>query len=1175
MKITTKDILEYLPYYPDIEEEDFSYQISQLQEMDELKLKSKEDIPNYKGQPLFSQELQKRFFSKHTRNQSMLVVHKPGTGKSCVADFIIENLKTPDRKPALVLVSNKDLVMAFKNEIVNRCTSGVYDVELTKEEKEGKTEEEIKKIKKKKMKQQLNETYNIGTRSSILKGIEKKSPEDIKKMYSHREIIVDEVHHFSPDGKGSEETKQYEKLHKLLHSVEDCRILLLSGTPIWDKGNEIAPIMNLILPINEELPVGTAFNNAFIKNNKLINEKKLLEVFKGRVTFLRAMTDNKREEIGITKPWMTHMKIFPVVMGDFQQEVYDKLCEKEEKERLKEGENYESWSINEINDFMDKINKGKIKKIVEGGIEFEVYTGKKKIKALSKKPTQKGIKEQEKAKEDAIKFIRRMTAPSGLRRNLLDASCFAFPMFKDGEIVPEGSYGTKGYEANIEKDTKKKFTTTTYKYKYPEVLYAITDNLPDYSSKLSFIADYIRNNPKEVIFVYDEYVTGGGGLINYGLVLEALKDENGRKEFRWAKNASQIQNSPKDMITFVTISSEDGMIREPKEIAKTLEIISSKENIYGDKCRVIFGSSKIAEGLTLKNVRVFISNIPHWNRSETDQANARIDRVGSLSNFENEEDRYIKTFLLASVRKYTEQDNKEPFTSTISFPEGEEMSQKETVDIDVFKIAEAKDIINSQLYRLMKRGAWDCALTYERNVLTSDIPGSRECDYGECNYVCDGYPEKLIDKNTNVWKYKIEKLQTQNYKKYYLKNNIDVMTDVVVNIMRKNPNILLSNLLDEIECKNYDNMNTVQAKTKCWIGEIVYEVIKLFKIHFTLRFDDIVKLIPSVETHQNTLLVILGRLIETHTPISNRYGFWSYLDEENNIFFLKESPLDETLMTAFYAQYPVISSITNLEDLNEISQLQDDTRLIQKECSRFENVSELINKLSYRSKITLFEDTYIKDPKLANKLFPGVEKIVNGLVFHELYDIEPKGLEYGVTSRSINPSGLRRVFEDEEWRYVKPGPEEEKIIEFLKTEKVEKVSLKDIDEKRAKELGYSGIEKPTGFFIKKGETGYTGKNITSWKSEELYDLLWHIKFYPEEKSTIESILKSKPTKKELINTITAQSYKELYGNDVNNLKEMDVNTLVKIIGVGKLSMTSLRNAIKKWFYKNNIVSVGK
>jgi len=1150
-------LLKHIPYYPTSDDPQLSYKIAQLEEFDELKLGPFESIPKRAGEPLFSQEIQRRHFSKYTKDDSSLIVHTMGTGKSCVADFIIENLKSPFKRPAIVIVSNKDLVLSFRQEIVTRCTSGVYDVDV--EVTPGMTQEEIKKKRRKKIKIALASTYEIGTRTSILEPLKDKTPEEIKAKYSNREIIIDEGHHYTTKSSDEEIPKHYDNLHKLTHNIENSRVFVLTGTPVWDKAEEVAPIMNIILPLDKQLPIESKFRKRFIKDGKVINDKELLDAFRGRVSFLRAMEDViARNEMGVSAPWFEHLKVYPVVMSDFQQQVYDELAASQASKKAAKGterspsgnEGYESWTDDELNTLVAEENLVK-----RGKIKAGEYTGAMLLKHLPSNATKKQEEAYKKARAALIVILRRLLMPSGLKRELLDAAAFVYPVMDGEEPTAEGTFGTEGFKANVVLEDKQKIKgfKASYKFKNKNTLQYIRDHLYECSAKLAFIADYAKTHRNEVIFVYDEYVTGGAGIINYSLVMDTLLNDEGNKAFHWIRNPKTLRSNANNQTRFITISSDPTTTNTSYDIADMIETVSSPENANGELCQIIFGSGKIAEGLTIKNVRTFIGNVPHWNESKLDQAQYRAYRVGALANIPNPKDRYLNIILLASVKKGKRK-------SEYVYPEDEKISPEETVDIDVYKLAEGKDVVNAQIYRLMKMGSWDCVLNYERNVLKQDKDGSRACNYQECNYVCDGYPEKMINKTSKVWKYNTKPILTHNYTSIYLKDNINATVDKIFNLTQKDPSISLSAVLDKLGCQGYKDVLTVASKTRCWIVGIVYALTELFRGHFILRLPEVIELIALEQDKEEALLMILNRIISMRLSLINKYGFKSYLDEEHGVFFLKESPNDKGVLSSFYSQFPMVCDHNSLETLQEVVQLEKAKSILEKDCKDF-------STLTYRSKIVIFEEAAIHHPEFANKIFPNQLKHTDeGLAFHQLYVIEPKGLEYNKLAKSLNITGARRILENGKWRYATPLEEQSLITVLGKEKEEEKTSLEGVDEVMAEKIGYIGIVSDGKFLIKKLQKQHKGKNVVSWNKEELYELIWLFDAFPPPST------EEKRSKQELIGILTSQkSYIGLYGNNMKNLEAMSLDKIRSIIGLTALSSGKLGEIIKAWLYKHNLV----
>ena len=126
--MSAKDIQKFLPEYPNVGEQNFSYKLAQKKEFYDLKLTSSEEAEKEKrGELLQSQKIIQRFISSHTPYNKLLLYHQPGTGKTCAASAVVENFAsipvgTMKRRPALILVKGDDLRRSLIREISEVCT---------------------------------------------------------------------------------------------------------------------------------------------------------------------------------------------------------------------------------------------------------------------------------------------------------------------------------------------------------------------------------------------------------------------------------------------------------------------------------------------------------------------------------------------------------------------------------------------------------------------------------------------------------------------------------------------------------------------------------------------------------------------------------------------------------------------------------------------------------------------------------------------------------------------------------------------------------------------------------------------------------------------------------------------------------------------------------------------
>lgn len=878
---------QFIPLYPERHDDTLTYDITGHREFSELKLESSENVPIGQGTPLISQSLQQRFFSPNTTFTEGLLFHGLGTGKTCTSSLIVENFKRTivdgeKRRPALVIVPNDSLINSYRTQVLEKCTREFeYQPMLTKQELDSGITI-TKKSRERRLRKEVSRSYEIVTLERFIKTIKNIGNDPvIISRYSDRVIIIDEAHHLriQPKGKNVVTRTMYDTIHGFLHTVQRCRKILLTGTPIWDKVEEIGSLMNLILPMDEQLPTGKKFAERYLKNGELINERELIEKIKGRVSYLRQMmTTAKRSNVGVRGAWTKYLTVYPDAMSDFQYDRY----------------------------------------------------------ANAKKETDEA---------DSLKLKER-------------DSCTC--------VFPDGSYGGTGFRKNIKLDGK------TWKYKDPGTKKMYKDDLQKYSAKFASILKIVEDNPNEVVFIYNSNVaSGASSAINLGLILQA-------HGWKWAKSSKSLGEK-----TFCIITGKEGTINTPAKIQDIVRRINSKENRYGKLCRIIIGSRKIAEGITLKNVRQMHIASPHWNIPSLAQALGRGFRVGSHNNLPKDE-RKVDIYYHVSLKSGTKRVGE-------GFPKSKGFSNEKTVDVYMYNIAETKERNNTLIYRLLKTASWDCALTYERNVLKSDESGSRDCDYQDCNYRCDGYPQDKIDESGDVWKYEMKGDPLQiTYNLYYSSKDIQY------------------------------TMN---------------EVKKVFKSYFALDFKMLKKLVLATsEPDEQRLLIACEHLINRREPISDRYGFDRYLKEDHDVYFLSDSfSRLVNYQSSVYVSAPLIAEKTALKDMSSERHLDRDIDIINAFCSNPQD-ADLIPNLSLESQIIVLESVWDKPQSTARtgvmkKLGKNVN-IVGDIPTHRMHAISRSGVKYNLGKEVIKADGKTRIFVDGIWRYATPK-EEKKLVKLL------------------------------------------------------------------------------------------------------------------------------------------------
>lgn len=835
------NIEDFLPKYPNINQskynvlnaydDNFNSNIYHKKEFYDNRLERIEKFPSERGILLKHQTTIARYLSSHTLYDKLLLVHSMGSGKTCSAIGAIEQIRMEKStiNGAIVVAKGQALLDNFAHELAFKCTAGQYIPDNYKKLTEG---QKIHRLRKKR-----EDFYTFKTMQKFSKEIKEKKDKQLLKEYSNKIIIIDEVHNLRIQPEKKQETLEvYKQFWRLLHLVENCKILLLSGTPMKDGPEEIASVMNLILPENEQLPFGMkgeAFLNEFMTEEKGVYKLQpnkisvLANKFKGRVSFLREMkSDVKVNYIGkrVNNSSLKHLIVEPVRMSSFQSRYYT-----------------EAYNID--------------------------------------RSGQKGIYNKSK-----------------------EASLF---------VYPNGSYGGEGFKKYITENIRKKtFDIQNKKGKQTKIFkkkYSMNDelrsklkgkndeetlqNIEKYSSKYAKIIRELLNRKKQCCFIYSSIVHGSGSIL-FSLLLQlfgyskANGNESG-KERRYA------------ILTGDTTSKT--------EIKKIQKRFNRADNMYGEYIQIIIGSKSVSEGLSFSHIRFETILTPHFNYSETAQALARGIRLGSHIDLIN-----------SGVTPVVD------IMQIVSIPRSNVLS----IDLYLYELSEDKDISIRQIIRIIMQAAFDCALNYFRNHITGK-DNERDCDYTTCEYECDGINMKAVQEGLQN-----DELDYSTYQLYYANPQNKKIYRRIEQKLRQNirldiPSIVkslstefteweivnaLQTLSEQKDIEEYDYRQFLKVYSRSAVRKIMKDVENLFKNHFSLELSEIKNYFSRYTDFE--VITALNTVINENIIIINRYGFPSYLKEDNNIYFLVNNlTIADNFFSLFYTEYPTVVTNKSFQDV--------------------------------------------------------------------------------------------------------------------------------------------------------------------------------------------------------------------------------------------------------------------
>jgi len=183
-----------------------------------------------------------QYISKRTPYNNLLLFYTVGTGKTCAAVSIAESILIGHNnfeEPPIIIILPRTLMQNFKDTIydlhkqnVNQCSENIYkfiDISSTTQ-----------------LNQLIAKRYNIMTYSGFVNYCEINTIEN-------KTIIIDEAHNLrNPDEIDDE--KDNKQLKKIYETVENAitngknnRLILMSGTPMFNEASEIKDLLNLFL----------------------------------------------------------------------------------------------------------------------------------------------------------------------------------------------------------------------------------------------------------------------------------------------------------------------------------------------------------------------------------------------------------------------------------------------------------------------------------------------------------------------------------------------------------------------------------------------------------------------------------------------------------------------------------------------------------------------------------------------------------------------------------------------------------------------------------------------------------------------------------------------------------------------------------------------------------------
>ena len=703
----------------------------------------------------------KNFLSFQTPYNSLLLYNGLGTGKTCSAIGIAEEMRSYMKQVGIVSQKNNKIIVVASPNVQANFRVQLFDDSKLKEENglwnlntcigtallKEINPTSLKGLAKEVVISQINniinnyyifmgyiELANYITKKIIISdesGLNEKDKKDreikkIKKIFNNRLIVIDEVHNIrmTDDNK---DKRTADLLMKVARHSDNLRLLLLSATPMYNSYKEIIWLVNLMNINDKRAPI--SLDDVFNKEGNFKESKTLQNGEKtedGRELLIRKLTGYISYVRG-ENPYTFPYRIYPTIFSPENSITTDKypkiqMNKKPIDEFLEHVPVYTSRmgtyqqngydfimnnmrqkSFNRINAYGEETIMPTFENMESFGytllqIPLESLNIVYPSSQLDEKISKKIISNQENTNE--------IPEPQEVPEE-------EYNQEENNEIIAN-SVGKIGLSNIMNYKTIESPQPLRYDFEYkPEILsnenhgrIFSKEKIGNYSNKISNICDCVLKS-KGIVMIYSLYIDGG--VVPIALALEEL----GFTRYGTAQHTKPLLKNPNvepiDALTMKPKSQVEGPFKQAKYVmitgdkyfspnnAADIKQIVKSENKDGELVKVVLISKAASEGLDFKNIRQIHILEPWYNMNRTEQIIGR--GVRNLSHCQLPfKERNVEIYLHATL------------------PNNE--NAEEPADLYVYRLAEKKAKQIGKITRILKETAVDCLLNIGQTNFT-------------------------------------------------------------------------------------------------------------------------------------------------------------------------------------------------------------------------------------------------------------------------------------------------------------------------------------------------------------------------------------------------------------------------------------------------------------------------
>jgi hypothetical protein len=620
------------------------------------------------------QKLVRDYLIAETPYRGLLIYHGLGSGKTCSAISVAESLLDTRR---IIVMLPAALEANFRGEL-RKCGDPFYQEENHWEVRKINQESDIRHarslgITQKYIDKHMEYYVTIPEKSANFKtldsetrnrineqvqdiidqrftfihynGISKSNIETLfplDKNLDDTVIIIDEVHNFIRSVLNESELKM--RVYDLIYKAKNSKLVLLSGTPIINKPNEIAYLMNLLRgpierisiptkPISWDEGMMTSFFRSLPQTDTIeYNSVKKIIMLTRNPPHFESVYNEKNERIAVK-----YNKDLPILKFDkwvdsWKSQFTEKFSTELEEPTVEELECLPTKFEEFANTYIDGLkikNALMFQRRIQGLVSY--FKGADERLLPKRVDTESELVKVEMSPEQFLRYLelrwKEIQQDSRRGRGGDDISTYrsGSRLVCNYALPPEFIENGKDAEeilSSLKKNPKR--------YLSPEALKSFS---PKFLEIYQQIKQNIGDFPFHNQFVYSNYKSlEGAGIL--ALILE----HQGFQEYKLEKTQAGYVESgsldpSKPAYTFFNADYSSELERDYcRQIFNGVYedgFPSSLKDSVKTRICVIFGSGSAKEGITLRNVRNVHIVEAQWNPGDLDQAIGRANRICS------------------------------------------------------------------------------------------------------------------------------------------------------------------------------------------------------------------------------------------------------------------------------------------------------------------------------------------------------------------------------------------------------------------------------------------------------------------------------------------------------------------------------------------------------------------